>query len=177
MRRLFILILILFAAYVAYPYWTLYRLDHAILNNNAEALQSIVDFPAIRASLKDEVQDGVLAKTDELAKTKPAIGEIGRALAEAFGPSIVGGTIDGLVTPEAILENPTVVERREKDEGFDGFVRYAFFSGPTKFRVDLKDPDEANAPTLTAYMTFTGFRWRVSALNMPPLEALLPNGN
>lgn len=177
MRRLFLLLLILIAAYVAYPYWTLYRLEQALLTDSTESLEKIVDFPAIRAGLKGQVEGGMLAKTDELAKKRPVLGDIGRALTEAFGPSIVGGTVDNLVTPETVLKNPTVVEHRKKDEGFEDFVHYAFFSGPTTFKIELKDPDDASLPTITSFMSLDGFRWRVTKVEMPPLKTLIPSGN
>ena len=71
MRRLFLLILILLAVYVAYPYWTLHRLEQALLSNNAEALKRIVDFPAIRASMKDQVEGRLLEKSDPLGEKRP----------------------------------------------------------------------------------------------------------
>ena len=63
MRRLLLLLLILLAVYIAYPYWTLYRLEQALLTNNAESLKKIVDFPAIRASAKAQVADGLMERS------------------------------------------------------------------------------------------------------------------
>ncbi|MGD8480333.1 MAG: DUF2939 domain-containing protein, partial [Methyloceanibacter sp.] len=86
MRRLFLLILILLAVYVAYPYWTLHRLEQALLSNNAEALKRIVDFPAIGASMKDKVEGRLLEKSDQLGEKRPVLGDIGTALTNILGP-------------------------------------------------------------------------------------------
>jgi hypothetical protein len=61
--------------------------------------------------------------------------------------------VDSLVTPEALLNNPTVVEHREKEEGFGDYMTYAFFTSPTTFRVDAKDPNEADAATIASTMS------------------------
>lgn len=177
MRRLFLLLLILLAAYIAYPYWTLYRLERALLTDNAETLQKIVDFPAIRASAKAQVEGGLMEKSQELGEKRPVLGDIGEALTKMLAPSVVGGTVDSLVTPEAVLNNPTVVEHRKKDEGFWDYMTYAFFSSPTTFRVDAKNPNEADAPTITSIMTLEGFRWRVTHVALPPLKAMVPKVN
>jgi len=177
MRRLFLLILILLAVYIAYPYWTLHRLEQALLSNNAETLKRIVDFPAVRASIKAQVEGGLRQKSEELGQTRPVLGDIGKALTSILGPSVIGGTVDSWVTPEAILNNPTVVEHREKDEGFGDSTTYAFFSGPTTFKVDIKDPNEADSPTFVAIMTLEGVRWRVTDVELPPLGSLTPDLN
>ena len=175
MRRLFLLILILLGIYLAYPYWTLYRLQNALLSNNAETLKKIVDFPAVRANMEKEVQGGLLRKSQELGKKAPVLGNIGEALTRALGPSVVGGSIDSLVTPEALLSNPTVVEQREKDEGFDGFLKWAFFTSPTTFEIQSQNPDKADAPVITSTMELQGVRWRITKVDLPPLKTLVPD--
>lgn len=175
MRRLFLLFLILLGVYIAYPYWTLFRIEQALLTNNAEKLQKIVDFPAIRAGMKKQVEGGLLEKSQKLGEKRPILGDIGEALTRALAPSVVGGTVDSLVTPETILNNPTVVEHREKDEGFRDFVTYAFFASPTRFTVDVKDPERADAPTVTGVLTLEGVRWRLTEIELPPLASVTPN--
>jgi len=175
MRRLFLLFLILLGVYIAYPYWTLLRVEQALLTDNAERLEKFVDFPAIRAGMKKQVEGGLIEKSQKLGEKRPLLGDIGEALTRALGPSVVGGTVDSLVTPETILNNPTVVEHREKDEGFRDFLTYAFFASPTRFTVDVKDPKRADAPTVTGTLTLNGIRWRLTHIELPPLNSLTPN--
>lgn len=168
MRGLLLLIAILIAAYIGYPYLTLYWLDQALLTDDKQALESIVDFPQVRADLKSEVKDAVIGKADEKAEKRPILGTIGAALAELIAPPVVDKTVDAMVTPESVLNNPTVVEHRRRDESFADFITYAFFSGPTTFTFDLTDPDEPKSPTVTAIMKLTGLRWRVVDIDLPP---------
>lgn len=168
MRSLLLLIAILVAAYVGYPYVTLYWLDQALLTDDKQALERLVDFPQVRADLKSEVKDAVIGKADETAQKRPILGSIGAALAELVGPPVIDKTVEAMVTPESVLNNPTVVEHRRRDESFAAFITYAFFSGPTTFTFDLKDPEEPNSPTVTAIMKLIGLRWRVVDLDLPP---------
>lgn len=173
MRRLLLLLVILATAYVGYPYLTLYWLDRALLTDDQESLEQLVDFPEVRADLKAEVQAQVLGKAQEIKEKRPILGIFGEALTKLFGPDLVDSTVDSMVTPEAILSNPTVVEHREKDESFVDFITYAFFTNPTTFRFDLKDPQKLDSPTITALMTLEGFRWKVVDVELPPLEQFL----
>ena len=172
MRRLFLLLLILIAAYAGYPYLTLYWLDEALLTDDKQALERLVDFPLVRADLKADVKSDVYAKTREAAEKRPILGTFGEALAKLLAPSLVDSTVDTLVRPDAILDNPTVVEHRERHESFIDFVDYAFFSSPTTFKLDLKDPGKPSTPTLTAIVEFSGFRWRIVGVDLPPVETL-----
>jgi len=173
MRRVILVVAILLAAYAGYPYLTLYWLDRALLTGDQKALEQLVDFPRVQADLKGEVQDQVLGKAHEIAEKRPILGTFGQALTRLFAPDLVDSAVDRMVTPEAVLDNPTVVEHRRRDESFADFVTYAFFAGPTRFTFDLKDPEKPDSPTLTAIMELTGFRWRVVGIDLPPLESLL----
>jgi Protein of unknown function (DUF2939) len=174
MRRLLLLLVILAAAYAGYPYLTLYWIDRALLTDDQESLEQLVDFPQVRADLKAEVQAQVLGKAQEFKEKRPILGTFGEALTKLFAPDLVDSSVDSMVTPETMLSNPTVVEHREKDESFVDFITYAFFTEPTKFRFDLKDPEKPDSPTVTALMTLEGFRWRVTGVEVPPLGDLVP---
>lgn len=173
MRSLLLLLAILAAAYVGYPYLTLYWLDQALLTDDKAALERLVDFPRVQADLKSEVKGQVIGKADEIAEKRPILGTFGQALTQLFAPGLVDSAVEGMITPEAILNNPTVVEHREKDESFVDFITYAFFSSPTTFRFDLKDPEKPDSPTVAAIMALDGLRWRVVGIDLPPLEKLL----
>ena len=51
------MVLSLGVAYVAYPYVTLYRLGSAIQVADAATLESLVDWPAVREGIKEDVCD------------------------------------------------------------------------------------------------------------------------
>jgi DUF2939 family protein len=176
MRRLLLLFAILLAAYVGYPYLTMYWIDRALLTDDKAALERLVDFPEVRADLKEEAQGQVTGKADEFARKRPVLGAFGQALAELVAPGLVGGAVDGMVTPEAILASPTVVEHRERGESFVDFVTFAFFTSPRRFVFDLKDPEKPDSLKIRAVMALEGLRWRVVGVDLPPLEGFASSG-
>ena len=105
MRRMILLLVILIAAYVGYPYLTLYRIDRALLTNDQAALTRLVDFPEVRARLKAEVKLAVIDKAHAAAEKRPILGAFGAALAGLLAPTLVDSAVDGMVTPEAILNS------------------------------------------------------------------------
>jgi len=171
MRRVILLLVILLAAYIGYPYLTLYWLDRALLTDDKGSLTQLVDFPKVQANLKGDVQGQLLGKADEFAQKRPILGAFGQALATLVAPDLVGSAVDNMVTPEAILNSDIVVEHRQRDESFAPFVTHAFFASPTEFTFDLKDPEKPDSPTVTAVMKLEGFRWRVVAVELPPVDS------
>lgn len=171
MRLWWIAAVALIAAYIGYPYLTLYWIDQALLTDDSKALQRLVDFSRIRDELKADLKVEVFDSVHAEAKDRPVLGVFGTALAGLVAPPLIDATVDQLVTPEAILSSGIVVEHRRKQESFAEYVTYAFFSAPTRFQVDLKDPDAPDSPTITTQMELVGPKWRVVAVDLPPANA------
>src|ERR1700733_1747706 len=107
--------------YVAYPYVTLYRLGVAIKGADATTLEALVDWPAVREGIKEDVCD--------LADDAP--GQKTGAELPAFGASFMRGisssAIDQAVTPEALLAaTSTLPANRPPPRGADVHVNWAF---------------------------------------------------
>lgn len=84
-------------AYAASPLLAARSLVQAAKTGNAQALERQVDFPAFRASLKDELSDRMVSemrKDDRLG----GLSGLGMLLA----PTLVSGAVDAFVTPQAI---------------------------------------------------------------------------
>jgi hypothetical protein len=172
MRRAILLPAVLLgAAYVGYPYLTLYWIDRALITDDEAALTRLVDFPRVRTGLKADLKLQVLGKAHAEAEKRPILGALGAALAGLLAPTVVDNAVDGMVTPRAILDSDLVVEHQRKDESFAPFVTYAFFSAPTRFRFDLKDPNRPDSLRIAAKMDLVGPRWRVVAIELPPVES------
>lgn len=85
--------------YVLSPVFAAHALIQAGKRGDAEALGRLVDFPAVRASLKDEVNQ---ALADEMRDQGGDAGEVLAGLGMLLAPALVSGAVDTLVTPEAI---------------------------------------------------------------------------
>jgi len=149
-------------AYVAYPYITLYRLGQAIHGADAATLEALVDWPAVREGIKEDICDFVV---DDPASNAPA--EL-----PPFGASFVRGiaanTIDQKVTPQAIVaatvamsdSRHTAVQR-----GADIHVNWAFFDSPTLFTVSLQTPGLAEPIRLD--MNLQHGEWQIRRVWLP----------
>lgn len=154
-------IVILLAIYLASPYYAFWRFSVALRDRNASALESRVDFPALRKSMKQQLNTQIAA----LRPQNPRRQKLFDAISSALGPSVLDNLVDGYLTPEglaAFLADPESANQRlrgaggaagqrprdlseETNAGSAGFrkpidwsrVRYAFFCGPRDFLVDV----------------------------------------
>ncbi|WP_278069740.1 DUF2939 domain-containing protein [Brevundimonas sanguinis] len=86
-------------AYGASPLLAARSLIQAAKTGDERALERQVDFPAFRASLKDELNARMMV---EIRKDK-RLGDSGLSgLGMLLAPALVGGAVDALVTPQAI---------------------------------------------------------------------------
>src|SRR5690348_5674546 len=87
-------------AYVWSPFHAVETLGSAVRNRDRDALSVTVDFPAVRAGLKDQFAAKLASETthDKAIAKNPLIG-----LALAFIPAIVDRIVDAVVTPDGII--------------------------------------------------------------------------
>lgn len=86
-------------AYGASPLLAARSLIQAAKTGDEKALERQVDFPAFRASLKDELNARMMV---EMRKDK-RLGDSGLSgLGMLLAPALVGGAVDAFVTPQAI---------------------------------------------------------------------------
>jgi hypothetical protein len=160
---------LLLALYFAYPYVTLWRLDQAILKADIPTLNALIEWPELRQRLKAEAKLALIDKAQTDIGKGGLGGLFGGALTALLVPTVVDSAVDAMVTPEALVHNEKIDRLRHEGKSLLRFVTYAFFASPAEFRVDLKDPDEKDSPTLTALLELRGGRWQVVALKLSPL--------
>lgn len=120
---------------IAAPYITVYRIRTALETNDAEALSQHVDFPAIRQSLKDELNAAMTEQAVENANPFASLGAL-----------LVGGladrVIDALVTPAGL-------RRLLRDRNLESAM-----SGVTEA---LTDPDSSMPEVSMSYESTSSF--------------------
>jgi hypothetical protein len=145
------------AAYLGYPYATLYRLDTAVRHSDASTLKSLVDWYAVREGLKEDICDMVL--------DQPAKSQASTELAP-FGSSFVrgmtGNALDRTVTPETLV---SMIRAGETAAPGDARVAWAFFENPTEFAVKLHASGVAQPIRLV--MELQGLSWKVRRVWLP----------
>ena len=152
-------LLLIAGSYAAYPYVTLYRLGHAIDSGDAKALKTLVNWPAVREGIKEDICDAVADNPETTT---------GNGQLPGFGASFIRGiaanTIDQHVTPEGLVE-VTQSSDTAAPRGAAVHVKWAFFNGPTQFDVDLQAPGQAKPIRLQ--LSLHDSAWRVTRVWLP----------
>jgi len=176
MKRWIVLAIALLLALGAYvgagPYLTVRAIREAVKTQDAAALSKQVDFPALRASLKLQLNDRLVREAGADLQSN-LLGALGLSLAGG----LIGGAVDTMVTPVglgALMEGRKVWRR--VDDGLspsgipagqapeplhDAKYRYESLS---RFTATIQD--ESGRP-LVFVMTRSGLRWRLSDIRLP----------
>jgi hypothetical protein len=104
MKKIILLALcLLLAFYVGWPMWSAYKIHAALEANDARTLETKVDFPSVRESLKPTITSEVERAMDKAAGgVAGAI--LGGALKQKLAPQLVETILNGVVTPQRIGE-------------------------------------------------------------------------
>jgi hypothetical protein len=143
--------------YAVYPYVTLYRLGEAIRHGDAASLQSMVDWPAVREGIKEDICDLVIDDPPEVkvgAKLPP--------FGAGFMRGIAQNAVDSRVTPETLA---AAAQQPSSAKGASVAVSWAFFSGPSAFVVDLNAPGQSSPIRLE--LDLRDGAWRVTRVWLP----------
>lgn len=149
-------------AYLAYPYVSLYRLGLAIQHADATTLEQLVDWPAVREGIKEDVCD--LGAGEPASKTGTALPPFGAS----FVRGIQSSTIDQAVTPQALLaatESVPAARSPQSPRGADVQVNWAFFDSLTTFLVSLQPAGQTEPIKLE--MVLRDGQWRVQRVWLP----------
>jgi hypothetical protein len=173
------------AAYLAMPILTVRALVRAAETGDEAALERLVDFPAFRESLKEQLTGRLMAEMREDERTDDsALAGLGML----FGPMLVDGAVDMLVTPEAIS---AMVETAEAPEPADAVapaepereeneIRQSYaYRDLNTFVLGLTDPERPDE-TLKLLLKRDGpFGWKLAGVelpNPPPEGEVAPSG-
>ena len=146
--------------YVVYPYVTLYRLGHAVRAGDATTLGNLVNWPAVREGIKEDICDDVAPSPAQTASddTLPPFGA-------SFARGIAGSIVDQRVTPQGVL-NMTHGNVAASDAAhLAPHVTWAFFSDPGDFIVCLDAPGQPGPIRLQ--MTLKHAAWQVTRIWLP----------
>ena len=157
-RWLVLICIVLLLVYGASPYFSFWRFSAAVQSRDAAAINSRVDFPAVRSSLKRQLVARFANRTNSHKRWSN------------LEPSLIDAIIDAYVTPEgiaALLSNPDALKNLKAPREFHfefgktenwSKVRYAFFTGPRSFVVDRDG--------IKLMFHFTGSGWQLHDLDL-----------
>ncbi|MEI9965687.1 MAG: DUF2939 domain-containing protein [Caulobacteraceae bacterium] len=173
----FLAVLVFLAAYFASPVWSFHELDKAARAGDRDRLEALVDFPAVRDSLKRQVD----SRVTKLARGASGIGWLPLQALGKIGSLFGDRSIDRLVTPEAVSMMVTSGETPRKhhrkvaagEEAASATpsqggvtARYAYLT-PDRFRVTVIPRGDQDLG-IDLIMDRRGlFSWRVEEIVLP----------
>jgi len=157
-------------AYGASPLLAARSLIQAAKTGDERALERQVDFPAFRASLKDELNARMMV---EMRKDK-RLGDSGLSgLGMLLAPALVGGAVDALVTPQAIAlmvqegRAPKPEIKREEPKSENKRVRQSWgYRDLDTFAVTLTRDDQPDEQVSLLMKRRNLFGWKLAAIDL-----------
>ena len=170
---LLILLLALAGYVVAGPYMAMNGIRNALIQQDAGKLERHVDFPALRVSIKAQMQDKLARSTSSSVQSN-LIG----AFALSVANNVVGSGVDAMVTPLGIgallqgrsLWKKTVGETVDGDtygkavpmDPLKEAVRR--YESPSRFTATVLDED--GKPMVFVFKR-NGLRWKLADIRLP----------
>lgn len=130
------------AAFYATPYWALNQMRAAAQNRDADKLNTLVDFPAVRADLKTAISAKISTQMNKSEATS-ALSALGSAMVE----TIVNPMVDALITPENLAQIMRTPESAGKTTD----------TPPTSAPPKNDQPSNERPNTVETTMGYTGF--------------------
>lgn len=162
-------------AYFGTPILTVNALVAAARAGDEAALEQLVDFPAFRDSLKDELTTRLMAEAQADPDVRNSgLGGLGMMLA----PMLVGGAVDALVNAPTIAAmvrtadtpDPTdaVAARTPEPEGEDQDIRQSYaYRDLNTFVLGLTDPDRPDEKLKLLLKRQGLFAWKLAGVDLP----------
>jgi len=147
------------AAYLAYPYFTLYRLNAALHTGDALTLQHLVNWSSVREGIKEDICDGLAGNPDATARKGDLPG-----FGAGFMRGVATNAVDERVTPQSLVA--AVTQQPATKGAPDIHITWAFFDNPTQFSVDVKGLDK-KAP-VRLQLELKDAKWQVTRVWLTP---------
>lgn len=147
--------------YFGSPRWTLHEMQAAAEAKDADKLAGYIDFPALRASLKEQMKAKMAAEMVKMKDDNPFA-----VLGAAFAVNMVDGMVEALVTPTAMREVFANAPEPKPEEGKIG-VRVKNLEmervGLSEFRL-LNQEDKTGSSLI---FKRDGLGWKLTELRAP----------
>ncbi len=166
-------------AYFASPLLAVRGLVSAAKAGDEAALEQRVDFPALRQSMKNEMNARLVAEMrKDLGDHDKALGGLGMLLA----PSFISSAVDTLITPKAVAAMVTEARepraadgigqaRPKTDDADDKIKRSYSYRGLNTFAVTLHEQDRPERRLSLLMERRNLFFWKLAGVELPEPNA------
>ena len=157
-----LLLVLALAAYIASPFVYASSLKSAFLSGDSDKLASLIDFVALRESLKEQLTNIITAQSKETGNQSPFA-----ALTAFVGPAFLNRAVDTYCTPDAIAafikknnqvqsNTPAFIKMPSPSDLDWSKLRHFSFTGPASFRIGTDH--------ITLFARLEGFGWKLYRL-------------
>ncbi|MDZ5636192.1 DUF2939 domain-containing protein [Janthinobacterium sp. GMG1] len=164
-------IIALAATVYASPYYALHQIKTALAERNAEALAAHVDFPALRASVKTQLEGSMARSIEATAGSGNPLAALGQSIASAM----LGKMVDTMVSPAGVVAlvnksavSPQANTNADADAPADGAQKKAEYSagyaGVNTFVVRAKDGNAQDGALVLLRHGVWG--WKLSSIEI-----------
>jgi hypothetical protein len=172
MKKTFIvigaLLVLALAGYVASSFFYVPSLKSAFLSGDSDKLANLVDFAALRESLKEQLATIISAQTKESSDSNQSPFA---ALTAFVGPVFLNRAVDMYCTPDAIAafikknnqvqnNNHSFIKIPSPSDLDWSKLRHFSFTGPTSFRIGTDQ--------ITLFARLEGFGWKLYRIEVSP---------
>jgi len=165
------------ASAYASPYYALHQIKTALAERDADALAAHVDFPALRASVKTQLEANMASSIEAVAGNDNPFAALGQSIAGAM----LGKMVDAMVSPAGVvaLVNKSAISppsRAETDAGeavgdAQQKAEYsAGYAGLNTFVVRAKNDDGKHDGALVLQRHGV-WGWKLSSIELAPAVA------
>ncbi len=162
MKKVLSIALFLALCFIAYPYFTFWRLTAAIANKDIVALDALIDWDSVRASLHSDLLARTALSGSQANQTTSGSEIFGIALTSA----IAGKVIDAIATSSFVVRKASEAGVRTPD--IRDWVGAASFRSPARFEVQVGQllPSRSDDGPIIV-MALRGSEWRVTRIVIP----------
>lgn len=170
------------AAYVAAPFVTVWTVREAIRNGDSATLDAKLEWPTVRASLRESLTEYAIGPTPVALPGQP-VQQPGfwQRVKNGLSRRAVDNMVESYVTPEGLPQlfgmrqlyretvsseaNVAPLPWHERAHGFWSRIKRAVFHSPTSFEIEIAD---RNDPTrhYIGHLKLRGFGWKVTELRL-----------
>ena len=154
MKTLLFAFIILLLAFLAWPFTAIYRLDQALIENDRQALERLVDVESIQQQIKRKMNKNV----------ESTIGDVSNSFVEWLQNGIQdlgNDAIESMVNLDWVLTQLRAKNPDNRRGGFIDHLSYAFFDGHDSLLLRI---GELGENPVHARLTLQNTEWRISAI-------------
>jgi hypothetical protein len=173
---LFVLFLGAGAGFYATPYYTAHKMQQAAQSKNGPALNSYIDYPAVKKSLQTSLHGNL---SQSLLKNKTDSGM--NAFAAMFAAAFVNPLIDVLITPENIslmlnadlpsdlksTQETNTNQTNDAESEKNDIVTHKYYQDFDHFVIDVADKQSPDSPFRFTFTRQGLLNWKLTGLTIP----------